>query len=106
MSNPTYVKLTGWVTKDPELRRTNGDQTPVCTIRMGTASRWLDRSSGEWREGAASYYDVVCWRALAVNAAASLRKGHMVTVHGAFRAKTWTDRDSKPRTQIEITASS
>lgn len=106
MSNPTYIKLTGWVTKDPELRTTNGDQTPVCTIRLGTANRWPDRTTGEWREGPASYFDVVCWRGLAVNASASLRKGHMVTVHGTFRNRVWTDKDNNLRTTLEITANS
>lgn len=106
MSNPTYIKLTGWVTKDPELRTTNGDQTPVCTIRLGTANRWPDRTTGEWREGPASYFDVVCWRGLAVNASASLRKGHMVTVHGTFRNRVWTDKDNNLRTSLEITANS
>lgn len=106
MSSQTYVKLTGWVAKDPELRTTNKDHTPVCTIRVGTASRWLDRSAGEWREGPASYFDVVCWRGLAVNASASLRKGHMITVHGTFRTKSWTDRDNNTRTEVEINASS
>ncbi|HEX6449908.1 MAG TPA: single-stranded DNA-binding protein [Trebonia sp.] len=106
MSNPTYIKLTGWVTKDPELRRTNNNNTPVCTIRLGTANRWPDRNTGEWREGPASYFDVVCWRALAVNVAASLRKGHMVTIHGTFRNRIWTDKDNNDRTALEITASS
>lgn len=106
MSNPTYVKLTGWVTKDPKLHLTNADQTPVCTIRMGAASRWPDRASGEWREGPASYFDVVCWRGLATNVSASVRKGDMVTVHGTFRTRTWTDKDNNPRTDIEITANS
>jgi single-strand DNA-binding protein len=106
MSNPTYVKLTGWVTRDPELRKTNENQTSVCTIRVGTANRWPDRTTGEWREGPASYFDVVCWRALADNVAASLRKGHMVTIHGTFRNRIWTDKDNTLRTSLEITASS
>jgi single-strand DNA-binding protein len=106
MSNPTYVKLTGWVTKDPNLRRTNGDQTPVCTIRVGAASRWPDKTTGEWREGPASYFDVVCWRGLAVNVAASVRKGHMITIHGTFRSRDWTDKENNARTSLEITASS
>lgn len=106
MSNATYIKMTGWVARDPELRSTNGDQTPVCTIRMGTANRWPDRSTGEWREGPASYFDVACWRSLAVNVCASLRKGHMITIHGTFRNKAWTDKDGNARTSLEITASS
>lgn len=106
MSNPTYVKLTGWVTKDPKLHQASAGQTPVCTIRVGTANRWPDRNTGEWREGPASYFDVVCWRRLAVNVAASVRKGHMVTIHGTFRNRAWTDKDDNPRTSLEITASS
>lgn len=104
MSNHTYIKLTGWVTKDPELRKTNADNTSVCTIRMGTANRWLDKASGDWRDGPPSYFDVVCWRNLAENVAASLRKGHMITIHGSFRNRAWTDKDENPRTTLEITA--
>lgn len=106
MSNPTYIKLTGWVTKDPKLRRTNGDQTAVCTIRIGTANRWPDKVTGDWREGPPSYFDVVCWRSLAENVAASLRKGHMITIHGTFRNRVWTDKDDNSRTTLEITANS
>jgi len=106
MSNQTYVKLTGWVTKDPDLRKTNVSQTPVCTIRVGTANRWPDKATGEWREGPASYFDVACWRSLAVNVAASVRKGHMITIHGTFRAREWTDKDNNARTSLEITAHS
>ncbi|MBO0820628.1 MAG: single-stranded DNA-binding protein [Nocardiopsaceae bacterium] len=106
MSNAAYIKLTGWVTRDPDLRKTKGDGTAVCTIRVGTANRWPDRSSGEWREGPASYYDVVCWRGLAANVASSLRKGQMVTVHGTFRNRAWTDKNNNPRISLEITAHS
>jgi single-strand DNA-binding protein len=106
MSNPTYIKLTGWVTKDPELRKTNGDGTAVCTIRLGTAHRWPDKGSGQWREGPTSYFDVVCWRNLAMNAAMSLRKGQMVTISGTFRNRVWTDKENNSRTSLEITAHS
>jgi single-strand DNA-binding protein len=101
----SYIKLTGFVTKEPELRTsTKGDA--VCTIRLGVTDRYLDRESGEWRESEASYYDVTCWRRLAENVVFSLRKGERITIHGTCRNKVWVDRNNNPRVELEITANS
>jgi single-strand DNA-binding protein len=99
----TYIKLTGFVTKEPDLRSSRSG-TPVCTIRVGVSDRFLDRASGEWRDNEPSYYDVTCWRKLAENVTFSLRKGDIVTIHGTFRMNTWVDRNNNPRYQLEITA--
>jgi single-strand DNA-binding protein len=101
----SYIKLTGFVTKEPELRTsTKGDA--VCTIRLGVTDRFLDRESGEWRESEPSYYDVTCWRRLAENVVFSLRKGERITIHGTCRNKVWVDRNNNPRVELEITANS
>jgi single-strand DNA-binding protein len=101
----SYIKLTGFVTKEPELRTsTKGDA--VCTIRLGVTDRFLHRETGEWRESEPSYYDVTCWRRLAENVVFSLRKGERITIHGTCRNKVWVDRNNNPRVELEITANS
>jgi single-strand DNA-binding protein len=101
----SYIKLTGFVTREPELRTsTKGDA--VCTIRLGVTDRFLDRETGEWRESEPSYYDVTCWRRLAENVVFSLRKGERITIHGTCRNKVWVDRNNNPRVELEITANS
>jgi single-strand DNA-binding protein len=104
MSQVTNVTLVGFVTAEPKLRHTR-DKVPVTSIRVGSTARKVDRETGEWRDGDTSYYSVTCWRRLAVNAAASLRKGNPVLIKGRFHTRSWDD-DGKTRTEIEIEAES
>jgi single-strand DNA-binding protein len=104
MFQVTNVTVTGFVTAEPKLRHTR-DKTPVTTIRVGSTTRKVDRETGEWCDGDTSYFNVTCWRRLAVNAAASLRKGNPVLIKGRFHTRSWDD-EGKTRTEIEIEAES
>jgi single-strand DNA-binding protein len=104
MSQIGYVTLTGYVTTEPKLRSTR-KQVPVTHVRVGSTPRRIDRDTGEWRDGDTSYYNVNCWRRLAVNVSASLRKGDPVIIRGKFRTRTWLD-EGRPRIEVEIDADS
>ena len=106
MSQTNYIVMTGFVTAEPKLGQTKGTNTPVTKIRVGSTPRWLDRSTGEWRDGETSYFNVKCWRKLAVNVKACLRKGDMIVVRGKFRTRTWVDDQQHTRTELEIEADS
>lgn len=106
MSQSNYIILTGYVTAEPKLGHTKMSMTPVAKIRVGQTPRWLDRSTGEWRDGETSYFNVKCWRKLAENVAASLRKGDMILVRGRFRTRTWVDDKQHTRVELEIEAES
>lgn len=99
MRQASHITLSGYVTADPQLRFTNSAHTPVTTIKMGSAPRYLDKATGEWRDGETSYYEVTCWRRLAENVAGSLRKGDMITVQGRCRIKTHVEGE---RTWIKL----
>jgi single-strand DNA-binding protein len=105
MSQGGYVTLVGFVAREPMLRTTK-DNTSVADVRIGTTSRYLDRELDLWRDGETSYYSVNCWRRLADNVRASLRKGDPVIVKGRFRTRTYTDKEGKIRTEAEIVADS
>jgi single-strand DNA-binding protein len=103
MSQGGYVTIVGFVARDPYLRETK-DGRHVAEVRVGTTTRVLDRNTGEWRDADTSYFSVSCWRRLADNVRASLRKGDPVVVKGRFKTRTYEDKTGQPRTVIEITA--
>jgi single-strand DNA-binding protein len=105
MSQGGYVTLVGFVARDPILRQTK-QGTNVTDLRVGTTTRILNRTTGEWRDGDTSYYTVKCWRRLADHSRASLHKGDPVVVKGRFRTRSYEDKTGQLRTEIEIEAES
>ncbi|MBV9383388.1 MAG: single-stranded DNA-binding protein [Streptosporangiaceae bacterium] len=104
MSQVGQITLVGFTTAEPKLRHTNKDKVPYAKVRVGSTTRKVDRETGEWRDADTSYYTVTCWRRLAVNVTASLRKGDPVLVKGKFQTRTWNDDSGRPRMEIEIEA--
>lgn len=100
MANTTTI--TGNLTREPEIRYTRDGQA---TTQLGVAvnRRWQDRATQEWHE-ATSYFDVVCWRDLAENAALSLAKGMRVVVTGRLEQRAWENDEGEHRSKVEITA--
>jgi single-strand DNA-binding protein len=103
MSQGGYVTLIGFVAREPNLRMTK-DKRPVADVRVGATNRYLDKTTNEWRDGDTSYFTVTCWRRLADHAKASLRKGDPVMVKGRFRTRTYEDKQSRIRVEVEIVA--
>ena len=87
MSQGGYVTLTGYVAREPILRKVN-DGLFVADVRVGSTPRYLDRKTGEWRDAETSYYSVSCWRRLAGHERASLHKRAPDEVRGRFRTRT------------------
>ena len=100
MANTTTV--TGNLTREPEIRYTREGQA---TTQLGVAvnRRWQNRATQEWEE-ATSYFDVVCWRELAENAALTLSKGMRVIVTGRLEQRSWENEEGERRSKVEITA--
>src|SRR5580658_2231637 len=100
MSSTT--SLTGNLTRDPEIRYTRDGQA---TTQFGLAinRRWQDKETREWEEST-SFFDVVCWRELAENAALSLTRGMRVVVIGRLEQRTWETEDGERRSKVEVVA--
>lgn len=100
--NETYMTTHGNVVADPVRRVTvNGD--PYVTFRIASTVRRRRANSDEYYDAYTNYYDVVAFRQLAVNVAASLGKGQPVVVHGQQRIKPWSKGD-KSGTDVEVEA--
>jgi single-strand DNA-binding protein len=103
MSQGGYAEVVGFVAREPNLKQINGGPW-VANLRVGATTRFLDRSSGEWRESDTSYFTVICWRRLAHNVDMSLRKGDPVLVRGRLRTRSFTDKQGRLRAEVEIVA--
>jgi single-strand DNA-binding protein len=96
------VTLVGNITRDPELRFTPSGQANA-SFGLAVNRRWQDRQSGEWQE-AVSFFDVVCWREMAENAAESLSKGSRVVVTGRLEQRSWDNQQGEKQYKIEVIA--
>jgi single-strand DNA-binding protein len=97
------VTLVGFVATEPKMRY-SGKGVPVVHLRVGASSRWVDRETGDWKDGETHFYSVSCWRALASNSATCLRKGQPVIVAGKLRVNNWRDRAGTQRTEVVVDA--
>jgi single-strand DNA-binding protein len=102
-TNINRVVLTGNLTRDPELRSTQGG-TSVCSLRIATNSRRKD-ASGNWVEKP-NYFDVTVWGAQGENCAQYLSKGRPVAVDGRLDWREWQDQQGNKRQSIDIIADS
>jgi single-strand DNA-binding protein len=99
MSNNIVVTIFGNLVEEPRYLQTAGG--PLTKFRVANTPRQL--RNGEWVDGETCYYDVTCWRQLAVHAAGSLTKGDPVVVHGRITVRDWAT-ETKSGRNVEINA--
>jgi len=102
MNQTAVVMMAGHVVAAPRLGHTSSGQ-PFAKVRIGVTPRRPDRE-GEWHDIASSYFTVNCWRRMATNASASLRKGDPVIVWGKLKSRTWVDANGQRHRIIDIEA--
>ncbi|MGH9070967.1 MAG: single-stranded DNA-binding protein [Acidimicrobiales bacterium] len=102
MSNGNTITLVGNVVRDLELRFTPSGQATT-TFGIAVNRRWQNRQSQEWEE-VTSFFDVVCWREMAENAAESLNKGSRIIVTGRLEQRSWEVAEGERRYKIEVVA--
>jgi single-strand DNA-binding protein len=101
--NEIFVTVNGTVGTDVQL--TAGESSNRARFRLATAERYLDRSTGNWVERETVWLDVICFRRLADNVAASVTKGQPVVVRGRLRVSKWTG-EKGPMQTLEVLATS
>jgi single-strand DNA-binding protein len=94
------ISLVGNVTREPELRYTQGGQA-VTKFGLAVNRRW--QQNGEWKEQV-SFFDVVCWGQLGENAATSLGKGTRVVVNGRLEQRSYETAQGEKRSSVEVVA--
>jgi len=103
-TNINVVVVTGNLTRDPELRSTQGG-TSVCSLRIAVNSRRRNES-GEWVDKP-NYFDVTVWGAQGENCSNYLSKGRPVAIEGRLDWREWEAKDgSGKRQSVQIVANS
>ena len=70
---------------------------------MASTTTRFDQDLQGYVDGHTTWLNVSCWRGLAFNAAASLRKGQPVIVYGTLHVRDWKDGDRSGR-EVELHA--
>ncbi len=99
--NDTTLTIVGNLTDDPELRYTPSGAA-VAKFRVASTPRYLDRQSGEWKDGEPLFLACTLWRQPAENVAESLHRGTRVIVTGRLRQRSYETREGDKRTVIEL----
>jgi single-strand DNA-binding protein len=102
MASINRVVLVGNLTRDPELRHTQGGM-PVCSLRIAVNTRRKDAQTGEWGEKP-NYFDVTVWGNQGESCAQYLAKGRQVAIDGRLEWREWEAQDGSKRQAVEIVA--
>lgn len=90
------VKLTGRLTRDPELRHTKSG-TPVASFSLA-----VDR---KFNREEADFIPITAWRKTAEFVAKHFRNGQRVIIAaGRIRIEPYTDKEGNKRTKFEVVA--
>jgi single-strand DNA-binding protein len=99
----TYLTVAGNLTADPTEHSTaNG--ASVVHLRVASSGRRFDKASGEFRDGDPLFITVSCWRSLAMNVMATLRKGDSVIAQGRLIYRSYEDKQGNRRSVHELDA--
>ncbi|MEU4216218.1 single-stranded DNA-binding protein [Actinoplanes sp. NPDC026623] len=101
MANDTTITVIGNLTDHLDLRFTPSGAA-VANFRVASTPRYLDRTSGEWRDGEPLFLSCHLWRDPAENAAESLTRGTRVIVTGRLRQRSYETSEGEKRTVVEL----
>jgi single-strand DNA-binding protein len=102
--NGMFVTIEGVVGTEPKRSSWAGGQ--VTSFRIVAKERKFNKSAGTWMDLCECWMNVGCFRDLAEHAAASIRKGDRVLVHGRLRIKEWQGEQGERRLSVDLEADS
>ena len=94
--------VTGNAATDIKLT-TTAEGVPIASFRLAASERKFDKESGRWVDGQVTWYSVACWRHLAENVAASVRKGDPLVVVGRLHLREW-EAEGRSGSTLDLTA--
>jgi single-strand DNA-binding protein len=100
--NDTHITIVGNAVDEPRLRTTSAG-VPVASFRIASTSRKFDREQAKWMDNERLFATVTCWRALARNVAASVKKGQPILATGRLYSREYT-KDEATRISYELDA--
>lgn len=100
MASFNEVLLMGNLTRDPDLRATQGG---VSLCKFGLAVNRKFKSGDEWKEDVC-FVDITVWGKQAENCAEYLSKGRQAFISGRLQLNQWETDDGQKRSKLEVVA--
>ncbi|MFO7611710.1 MAG: single-stranded DNA-binding protein [Clostridia bacterium] len=94
------VVLMGRLTKDPELRYTNTNSTPLASFSLAVNRRFIRQ--GEERQ--ADFINITAWGKTAEFVKNYFAKGQQVAVVGRIQTRSWDDEAGKRHYATDVVA--
>jgi single-strand DNA-binding protein len=101
LPNLNKVLIVGFLTRDPELRRTSSD-IPVVNFRIACSKR--HRDAGGSIKDDVCHIGVVAWQKLAESCGSYLKKGDAVMIEGELKSRIRNEANGFRRSFVEIRA--
>lgn len=101
MSSLNHVILMGGLTRDPELRHTQGG-TAITKMSLAVSEQYKNKA-GENVE-TTCYVDIDAWGRLGENCAQYLVKGSPVLIQGKLQFEQWEAKDGAKRSKLSVRA--
>jgi single-strand DNA-binding protein len=101
MSGEPVITLVGNLVDDPELNFTSSGST-IAKFRIASTPRYLDRQTGEWKDGDSVFLTCSAWRQAAENVGESLERGMRVIVVGRLTQRSYRNAKGDNRTAYEV----
>jgi len=96
------VNLMGRLAKDPELRFTTVNQTPVASCSIA-----VNRRIAQGKKPVTDFFNLVAWNGTAEFLTKNFIKGQPICIDGRLQQSTWTDPETKAtRYSVEVVAES
>ena len=93
------VVLMGRLTRDPEMRFTQGNNTAVCSFSLAVNRRFKQEGQPD-----ADFINVVAWAKTAEFVSKYFTKGQQVAVIGRIQTRNYDDKDGKKVFVTEVVA--
>lgn len=93
------VNISGNLTRDPELRQTQGGMA-ILSLGVAVNDRRKNQQTGEW-EDVPNFVDCVVFGTRAEKLAQFLAKGSKVAIDGKLRYSSW-EKDGARRSKLEV----
>ncbi len=98
MSDMNRVILIGRLTKDPELRYTQGG-TSVASFTIANNKTY---STGEGKKESVSFFNCIAWGKLGETICEYVKKGHPIALEGRLQQRSWEDSNGNKRQTVEV----
>jgi single-strand DNA-binding protein len=99
MGSINKVILVGNLTRDPEMKQTEGKK-PVCIMGLATNRSWTDQHGNKHED--TEFHRLIAWDKLAETCHQFLRKGRKVYAEGRLQSHSYTGQDGVEKTGVEI----